>query len=265
MELRGKTALLTGATGGLGRAIAESLAGRGAALVLSSRKERELAELADTLPGEAHRSIVTDLAVGGAADRLAADAGDVDVLVANAGLPASGRLEGFSGEEIERAVRVNLEAPIRIARALLPALRERGSGHIVVISSLAGKAAPPRSALYSATKFGLRGFALSLRQDLSGTGVGVSVVMPGFVRDAGMFADSGSKPPPGFGTTSPREVGEAVAGAIERDRGEVEVAPLAQRLAVGFAHRRPHLAARFSGGGAGKVADRVAEGQVDKR
>jgi short-subunit dehydrogenase len=265
MELRAKKVLLTGGTGGLGRAIAQALAARGATLVLSSRKQRELAELAASLPGEGHRSIVADLAVGGAADRLVVDAGEVDVLVANAGLPASGRLEGFSLEEVERAVRVNLETPIRMTRALLPAMRERGSGHIVLISSLAGKAAAPRSSLYSATKFGLRGFALCLRQDLRGSGIGVSVVMPGFVRDAGMFADSGSKPPPGLGTASPGEVGDAVVTAIERDRGEVAVAPLSQRLAAGFAHRRPHLAARLSGGSAGRVADRVADGQADKR
>jgi short-subunit dehydrogenase len=121
VDLRGKEVLLTGATGGLGRAIAASLAGRGAELVLSSRKERELGELVGGLPGGGHRFAVADLALEGAADRLIGDAGDVDVLVANAGLPASGRLEGFSAKEIERAVRVNLEAPIRMARALLPA------------------------------------------------------------------------------------------------------------------------------------------------
>lgn len=265
MELAGKTALLTGATGGLGRAIAESLAGRGAKLVLSSRKGEELAELAAALPGDGHRTIVADLAVEGAADQLVADAGDVDVLVANAGLPASGRIEGFSAEEVERAIRVNLEAPIRMARALVPAMRERGSGHMVFVSSLSGKAATPRSSLYAATKFGLRGFALCLRQDLGPAGIGVSVVMPGFVRDAGMFADSGSKAPAILGTASPGQVGDAVVAAVERDRGEVEVAPLPQRLAAGFAHRRPHLAARLAGGGAAEVADRVADGQADKR
>jgi short-subunit dehydrogenase len=265
VELQDKRALLTGATGGLGRAIAQALAGRGAELVLSSRKERELAELAAALPGSGHRPIVADLAVEGAADRLVEDAGELDVLVANAGLPASGRLEGFTAEEIGRAVRVNLESPIRMARALVPAMSERGAGHLVFISSLAGKAPAPRSSLYSATKFGLRGFALCLRQDVARRGVGVSVVMPGFVRDAGMFADSGSKPPPGLGTATPAQVGDAVVTAIERDRGEVAVAPLPTRLVAGFAHRRPHLAARLSGGGAGKVADRVADGQTDKR
>lgn len=265
MELRGRRALITGATGGLGRAIAASLAERGANLILSSRKGRELEELAAGLPGEGHRPIVADLAVEGEARELASGAGEVDVLVANAGLPASGRLEAFSAGELTRALRVNLEAPVQMSHALLPAMRERGRGQLVFISSLSGKAATPRSSLYSATKFGLRGFALCLRQDLRGTGVGVSVILPGFVRDAGLFADSGSKPPPGLGTAAPREVGEAVVEAIERDRGEIDVAPLRQRLAAGFAHRRPHLAARISAPAAGKVADRLADGQTDKR
>src|SRR5918995_5546534 len=156
-ELASKTVLLSGATGGLGRAIAAALAGRGATLVLSSRKPEALDELAGTLPGEGHRVVVADLAEDGAAQRLASEAREVDVLVANAGLPASGKLLDFSEEEIGRALRVNIEAPIRMTREVLPAMRERGAGHLVYISSLAGKVATPRSSLYSATKFGLRG------------------------------------------------------------------------------------------------------------
>lgn len=265
MELRGRTALLTGATGGLGRAIARSLAGRGAVLVLSSRREAELRELAASLPGDGHRTAVCDLGEDGAAVRLAAEAGDCDVLVANAGVPAGGRLERLDPDEVDRALRVNLTAPVRLTRELLPAMRERDAGQIVFISSLQGKVAFPRSSLYSASKFGMRGFALSLRQDLAGTGVGVTVVLPGFVRDAGMFADSGQKPPPGLGTVSPEQVGEAVAKAIERDRAEVTVATLPQRIGAGIAHRRPHLAARVTARSAGKVADRVTDGQDAKR
>jgi hypothetical protein len=89
-------------------------------------------------------------------------------------------------------------------------------------------------------------------------------VLPGFIRDAGMFADSGAKAPPGLGTSSPEEVGEAVATAIERNRAEVEVAPLLQRLGAGFAHRRPHLAARITRRNAARTADRVIEGQARK-
>jgi short-subunit dehydrogenase len=265
VDPRGKTVLLTGATGGLGRAIAEALAGRGATLTLSSRQPRQLAELAAGLAGVGHHGVVADLAEPDSAEQLAAEAAPVDILVANAGLPASGRLDGFTTKEIERALRVNLEAPIRLTRALLGPMQERDRGHFVFISSLTGKAATARQSLYAATKFGLRGFAFGLRQDLWRTGIGVSVISPGFVREAGMFADSGAKPPPGLGTTSPRRVAAAVVEAIERDRGEIDVAPFLQRALAGFAHRRPHIAARVSSVSAGKVGDRVARGQSDKR
>jgi short-subunit dehydrogenase len=265
MDLTGKLVLLTGATGGLGRAIAQTLASRGATLVLSSRKGEALEELARSLPGSGHRALVADLAAEGAAARLVTDAGEVEVLVANAGLPASGRLDAFSHDEVGRALRVNLEAPIRMAREIVPRMRERGSGHIVFVASLAGKVPSLRGSLYSATKFGLRGFGLALREDLWGSGIGVSVVLPGFVRDAGMFADSGATVPPVIGTASPEEVGEGVAEAIERNRGEVEVAPLAQRLLAGFGHRYPGLAGRAQRRGGSKVAEKIVNGQIDKR
>ena len=105
-------------------------------------------------------------------------------------------------------------------------MRERGDGHLVFVSSLSGKAPSPRSSVYASTKFGLRGFALCLRADLAGTGVGVSLVSPGFIRDAGMFADSGAKPPPGIGTSTPEEVAAGVVKAIERNKVEIAVAPV---------------------------------------
>ena len=265
MDLAGKTVLLSGATGGIGMAIARDLAGRGATLVLSSRKQEALDELAASLPGDGHRTVACDLADDGAAERLVAEAGETDVLIANAALPASGRLEDFSQADLGRALRVNLEAPVRMARELLPPWRERDSGHFVFVSSLAGKAASPRSSLYSATKFGLRGFSLGLRADLRPTGVSASVVMPGFIRDAGMFAESGAKPPAGVGTSSPEEVAEGVAEAVERDRAEVEIAPRRLRFLANVAARRPELAAKLAGGAASKAGDELAQGQADKR
>lgn len=265
MQLSGKTILITGATGGLGRAIARALAERDATLVLSARKADALRILADELPGE-HRIAPADLGLEGAAERLAADAGDVDGLVANAGLPGSGTLDSFSPEEIRRAIRVNLEAPMILSRELLPAMRERNDGHLVFVSSLAGKGPAPRSSIYSGTKFGLRGFALCLRADLAGTGVGASLVVPGFIRDAGMFSESGAKPPAGLGTSTPDEVAAAVVSAIERDRVEVAVAPRRQRALAHFALSAPRIAMRVvSGGAARKAAESVAEGQTGKR
>jgi short-subunit dehydrogenase len=157
-------------------------------------------------------------------------------------------VDELSAEHVERVVRVNFEAPIQMTRAASPGLRARDGGHLVFIASLAGKAAARRHILYGATKAGLRSFALSLRQDLARDGIGVSVVSPGFIRDAGMFAESGSKPPMNLGTSSPEEVGTAVADAIEKNKAEVDVAPLRQRELANFAHRFPHVAARISGG-----------------
>ncbi len=266
MKLQGKTALLTGATGGLGRAIAIALAKQGATIVLSSRKAEELTNLATSLPGDGHRVAVADLALDGSADRLVAEAGDVDVLVANAGLPATGKLDTFSEQEVSRALRVNLEAPMRMARALVPAMLERGEGQLVFVASLAGKSPAPLSSVYNATKFGLRGFALGLRCDLSGSGVGVSLVSPGFVREAGLFADSGAAAPPGLGTTTPAKVAAAVVRAIEHDKLEVAVAPVRQRALAHFALATPSIAVRVnSGGTAHRSADSLARGQVDKR
>ena len=266
MDLRGKTVLLTGATGGLGQAIARGLADRGAKLVLSSRKAAELEELAADLPGSGHRRVVADLAEPGAAIGLMASAGDLDVFVANAALPASGKLDGYSEEQIRRALRVNLEVPVLMTHALLGDWLHRDSGHFVFISSLNGKVATARSSLYSATKFGLRGFALGLREDLRPTGVSSSVVMPGTIREAGMFADSGAKVPRGAGTSSPQQVSAGVVRAIERDRAEVEVAPRTQRFMANFAARRPELAGRISArAGVVGVADAVADNQTDKR
>jgi short-subunit dehydrogenase len=268
VELEGKRMLLSGATGGIGRAIAAELAGRGASLVLSSRKGEELERLAGSLPGgaERHRVQVADLAEPGSAERLIEAAGELDGLVANAALPASGRLEGFSSEEVQRALRVNFESPILMARALSPSLAERGRGHLVFISSLSGKIGSPRSALYSATKFGLRGFAFGLREDLHPHGVGVSVVSPGFVRGAGMWADADVDPPPMIGTTTPDKVADAVTRAIERDRNEITVAPMRQRFAAELGYRHPEIAARIQRrSGADQIADELASGQSDKR
>lgn len=266
MELPGQTALLTGATGGLGRAIATALAGRGASLVLSARKLEALEALAAELPGE-HRLAPADLAEPGAAEALAAEAGEVDVLVANAGLPGAGWLTDFSAEEVARALRVNLEAPMQLARALYPAMVDKRRGHLVFISSLAGKAASPRTSLYNATKFGLRGFALGLRPDLSPSNVGVSLVSPGFIREAGMFADAGAKPPPGMGTATPDQVGAAVVKAIEGNRVEVTVAPLPQRLGAHIALMSPTIGLKAQSGSTGqKAAQEIADGHSpDKR
>jgi short-subunit dehydrogenase len=247
--------------------MARALAERGAQLMLSARNREALEELAAELPGSGHRPLPADLAEPDAAEHLAAEAAGTEILIANAGLPGAGKLDDFSAEEVKRALRVNLEAPMLLARALYPAMLETGSGHLVFVASLSGKAASPRTSIYNATKFGLRGFALGLRADLSPKGVGVSIVSPGFIREAGMFAESGAKPPPGMGTATPEQVGAATVKAIERDKVEVAVAPIPQRVGAHLALVSPSLGVKAQSGSAGqKAAKAVADGHSpDKR
>lgn len=250
--------LLTGATGGIGEAIARELHARGARQILTGRRMEVLEPLARELGA---RALAIDLADRTAVARLLQEAGTVDILVANAALPGSGRLEEFAQEEIDRTLEVNLRAPIALARALAPAMAARGGGHLLFVSSLSGKAATALSSLYDATKFGLRGFALGLRPELRPQNVGVTVLNPGFIREAGMFAASGAKLPPGVGTRSPHDVAAAVADAIERNRTEVDVAPLPLRAGAAFASLAPAVAATVTRiSGSDKLAEEMAAG-----
>jgi uncharacterized protein len=263
VNLAGRSVLLTGATGGLGHAIARRLRAAGAELVLTGRRAEVLEPLA-TETGA--RSVAVDLADPAQVERLAREHAGVDVLVANAGLPGSGLLTSFSIEEIDRALAVNLRAPMVLARRLSEPMVARGSGHLVFMSSLAGKVGTPRSPVYSATKFGLRGFAQSLREDLRPSGVGVSAIFPGFVRDAGMFHDTGTKLPPGVGTVSPQDVADAVVRAIERNRGEVDVAPVGLRAGAKAAGLAPDLAATVQRKlGGQRIAEDHVTAQTTKR
>lgn len=263
MSLVSGRVLLTGATGGIGNAIARAVGSRGGSLILTGRRADVLEPLASEVGGKA---VACDLANRQEVERLLSEAGDVDVLVANAALPASGLLTELSQEEIDRMIEVNLRAPIALAHALAPRMIEAGRGHMVFVSSLAGKTASPASSIYSATKFGLRGFALGLRSDLRPHGVGVSLVLPGFIHGAGMFAEAGIDLPRGVGTRSPEDVAAGVIRAIERNRAEVEVAPMMLRVGASFGSVAPAAAAAASRiMGSEKIAGDLAAGQAGKR
>ena len=265
VNLAATRALVTGASGGIGEAIVRALHARGATVVATARRQEVLDRLKAAL-GDRVEVLSADLAEAADVETLPERAGRIDVLVANAALPASGPYDSFTGAEVDRALDVNLRAPLHLARELAGPMVDRGSGHLVFISSLSGKTASPGSSLYSATKFGLRGFALGLREDLVGTGVGVTTVFPGFIRNAGMFHDSRTELPKGVGTRTPDQVAAGVIQGIERNRPEVDVAPLALRLGsiaggiapgvVGAAQRRL---------GSRDVAAQLAKGQADKR
>lgn len=230
--------------------------------MLTGRNEAVLESLASATGG---RTIVADLSRRSELERLVAEAGEVDVVVVNAAVPASGDLGSWEQDQIDRALEINLAGPIAMTRAMLPGFLDRRRGHFVFISSLAGKVASPGGSLYSATKFGLRGFAAGLRADLHRTGVGCSAIFPGFVRDSGMFADTGASLPPGVGTVSPEQVAAAVLRAIRTNRAEIDVAPLALKVGATFGSLAPGLAAQVQARFAKAASRRISDAQKDLR
>lgn len=238
MRLSGTTALVTGASSGIGAATAAALAAAGAHPLLAGRDPARLhgvARRTGGVPVEADLASDEDVE---ATARRALDAldvrGGIDVLVNNAGLGWSGPLPTMTDADITRLTAVNLLAPIRLTRRLVPCLADRG-GHIVFVTSIAGCTGVAGEAVYAATKAGLQVFADSLRQELRGAGVGVSVVVPGviatpfFERRGTPYHRSWPRPVPA------ERVAEAVVGAVERDRAEV------------FVPRWMRLPARLSG------------------
>ncbi|MCX4781749.1 SDR family NAD(P)-dependent oxidoreductase [Streptomyces sp. NBC_01264] len=264
MRIAGKNVLLTGATGGIGQALAVALAAEKARLTVTGRREEVLKNVAGGL--HAH-TVVADLSRREDVARLAEECADTDVLVANAALPASGDLLEYTEEQLDRALDVNLRAPVELVRRLAPHMVARGRGHIVLVGSISGKAASRSSSLYNATKFGLRGFALALRQDLAPRGVGVSLVQPGFVRDAGMFAATGAAAPGGIRTVVPGDVAAGVVRAVRRDLCEVNVAPLELKLLSAVAGQFPRFAERVQArmGGIDETLSQIVTAQRERR
>jgi short-subunit dehydrogenase len=266
MEFDRARVLLTGASGGLGIAIASRLAERGARVVLSGRDGARLERVRERLDGTGHVVAPADLFDPAAPRSLLQAAGELDALVSGAGLPASGWLQEYEPHQLSRALRVNLEAPMQIALLMLPGLLARGRGQLVFVSSLAGKVASPGLSIYCATKFGLRGFALALRTELLGSGVGVSVISPGFIRDAGMFAASGADVPPAVGSLTAGQVADRVLGALAADPAEVVAAPRRHRVLAHAMMCAPRLwEGPLSGREAVRSARQIAAGQVSSR
>ncbi|HEU4385490.1 MAG TPA: SDR family oxidoreductase [Anaeromyxobacteraceae bacterium] len=181
-DLDGRVALVTGAYGGIGAAVARALARDGAAVVLTGRDQASLAAV-DLGPGEG-RALRLRLDVGDPAAweavvaRVLAERGRLDVLVNNAGVVEPGAVESLPAGEVERQVRVNLLGAAFGCRAVIPAMRARGEGAIVTLASLGGIVPMPFEAVYCATKYALRGLSFALRAELRGSGIRVTVVSP---------------------------------------------------------------------------------------
>lgn len=176
---QGTRVLITGASRGLGRAMAEAFAWRGAVLGLVARTENELRELVDELPPADHKILIADVAdrrqITGAVEAF----GDVDVVVANAGVARYLNFADLPLEEAERMTSVNWLGTLYTVRPALDRMIGRGSGSVVIVSSGAGIRAFPKASIYGATKAAQLAFARALQHELDGTGVSVTVVMPG--------------------------------------------------------------------------------------
>ena len=246
--IRGTHALVTGGSRGLGPYIARALAGEGVNLTLTARSADSLRQVAEELSGGAARvhSIAADVCDDGARRELVEEAestlGPIDILVNNAGIEAIVPYTDLPPDHIEAMIRTNLEAPLILSRLVLEGMLERGRGHVVMMSSLGGKKGSPYSATYAATKAGLIAWTSGLRIELEGTGVSASVICPGFVSEAGMFAVRTQKAPRVLGTSTPEAVARAVLRAIQRDVGEIIVNPGPVRLMMVFEHLSPGFA-----------------------
>lgn len=251
-DVDGRTALITGASRGIGVHVARALAAEGAAVGLVARSADDLRAAATSLRdqhGVSTAAAPADLTdrddLEAATRRVRAELGPVDVLVNNAGVMAPYPFHLRDTREIERGVRLNLLAPLLLVRRLLPGMVERGRGHVVNISSLAGKAGPPYEGVYGATKAGLIGFTQSLRRELHGTDVGASVICPGYVSGTGMYADAveetGARAPEKAGRATPDGVAAAVVRAIREDEPEIIVNSVPVRPLTVLSEASPRL------------------------
>ncbi len=222
--LRDKVALITGASSGIGRATALALAREGVHLALAARRAAPLEAVAEATRDLGARAIAlpADVSQRAQAEALVqatlAQLGRLDVLVASAGIYVRGPIETLSAADFERCMAVNFFGTVYPVLAALPGLRAQGSGHIVLLSSVDGKKAIRTDAPYAASKFAIAGFGESLRQDLAGTGVDVSIIFPGRVATpliAGMKIPAISRPIPA------ERVAQAIVRAIRRRQAEV--------------------------------------------
>ncbi len=253
-DLRGSRALVTGAAGGLGRYITHALAEEGVSLALSGRQAGPLEELCRELraSGVHAEPVLADLVesdqAAGLVARAEAAIGPLDLLINNAGIEVAAPYSAFTDDELADITRVNLIAPMVLTRHALPGMLERGRGHIVTISSLAGRGGIAYNALYATTKAGLIGFARSIRAELAATPVSSSVICPGFIAREGMYArmeEEGLKAPLLLHAVGPERVGQAVVHAITEDRPEILVSWLPMRPLLAIQELAPRVAERI--------------------
>ncbi len=234
----GQTVLVTGASGGLGTYITYALAEQDVKLALVAYPGAELEVLCQRVKRQGVQAAFLSADLRDRAQRHSVldfvhkEFGEVDVLVNNAGVEFTSAYDDLSEQNIEDILRVNLEAPMVLTRLVLPEMLRRGHGHVVNVSSLAGKAGPAYQEPYAASKAGLIAFTSSLRATYRGSGVSASVICPGFV-EAGIYENlkkqTGYSAPPLLGTSKPDAVARALIRAINSDLPEVIINPLPVR------------------------------------
>lgn len=237
--------VVTGASRGIGVAVAKSLAAPGSTLFLTARDRASLDLTAAAVKTSGARVVVMPLDMSVAEDRealvAAAEAeGPIDIFVNNAGVECPLPVTEQTPVDIERQLQLNLHAPIFLSRRVLPKMIAQKRGTIVMMSSMSGKSPTPYNAIYSATKYGLNGFAASLQFELQGTGVHVGVVCPGFVAESGMWANGGVKAPALMGAVSLDSVVAGVRKVLE-GKTEVLVTPSPMRPMLALVQLLPKL------------------------
>lgn len=228
-ELTGKTVLITGAGGGFGRQMVHQFGAAGAKLLLTDVSDDALRDATEDAGSDLVASLAADLSTEKGCDAVAglgtASGAPPDILVNNAGIAVAGRLDHVPRERWETLMQLNLLAPMRLCDRLLPEMVERGSGHIVNISSIAGWIGSQGLSSYCASKFGLRGFGESLAGELKGTGVHVTNVYPCFSRtailDSPQYGYEQRRGVPDYLVSDPADVVAQIVKGVRRNRRHV--------------------------------------------
>jgi short-subunit dehydrogenase len=227
-DYRGRVAIVTGASSGIGRVVALDLASRGASVVAVARREDLVEAVAEECRRTAphSRAVAADIADRASVESFVGETlerdGKIDILVNNAGMPMRVHATRLTVEDVERVMAVNFLGAVYATLAVLPAMMERRQGHIVNVSSVAGRVGSPREGAYSASKYALSGWSEVLAADLRETGVKVHLVIPGAIRTE--IWDKVQEPPSFSGRFEPAEaVSRGILRAIEQDRFEVWV------------------------------------------
>jgi short-subunit dehydrogenase len=271
LEIRGSTALVTGASAGIGLAVARRLAACGANLVIAARRADKLEAAADLLRTSGIKVLTVPTDVGRRADleklveTAIAQMGTIDILVNNAGVEAFCHYENLPPERIEETIRVNLTSALVLTRLVLPYMLTAERGHVVNMSSTAGKFGPAFGGLYGATKAGLIAFTQAIRAEYQGRGISASVICPGFTDEGGIYdrmkANSGRRSPLLVGSTTADRVARAVVRAIEKDRAEIVVNMPPLRPIMGLAQMFPSLGATMIRSATFRFLKRVANSE----